>query len=119
VLGTDHVRLGDLNSPCHNTAVPPPPLYTFVRLHPQFPGYKKKKSIQTFGWWLVVLGTDHVCLGDLNGPRRHTTVASMVGRRAAHTFDQLLVVFHDRIPCILNNKQNICTQLFPKRFYEK
>jgi hypothetical protein len=66
-----------------------------------------------------MLGTDHVRLGDLNGPCRHTTVASVVGRGAAHTFDQLLVVFHNRVPCILNNKQNISTQLLPKQFYEE
>jgi hypothetical protein len=66
-----------------------------------------------------VLGADHVRLGDLNGPRRHTAVASMVGRGTAHTFDQLLVVFHDRVPCILNNKHTFSKQIFAKRFYEE
>jgi hypothetical protein len=42
----------------------------------------------------------------------------MVGRGTAHTFDQLLVVFHDWIPCILNNKQTFSPPIFPKRFYE-
>jgi hypothetical protein len=94
----------------------PNPHYASVRL--QLPRFAKM-GILTFGGWLVVLRADHVRLGNLNSPRSHTAVASMVGRGAAHTFDQLLVVFHNRVPCILKIERFHEIELLLQRFNEK
>ena len=53
------------------------------------------------GRWSVMLGTDDICLGDLNSASSHTEVATVVGCGAPHTMHQLLIVLHDRVPDIV------------------
>ena len=51
----------------------------------------------------VVLWADDVCLGQLDGPRRHAVVPRVVGGGAADTMHQLLIILHDRVTWILTS----------------